>query len=500
MRFKHSSLRTKIKLSFLVVLLFVLSISSIIFFNLLVIEERVGFYAVISQFLDITLEIRRFEKNYFLYRKKGDYYETAAYVKAAEELVEKNLRKFDAFSSLQIWWTYLFHRERIPTMISERVSGRALAFLNEYKTLLRQDFAAGTNDVQLEQKIRRNGHRLTEIAEALAEQEGKKIQQLLSSTQSSLLVAMVLLFFGTIFIAGLVSRIAIRPLEELEISMRKIASGNLGMLTVRSRHAEIVSLVRAFNRMIRELFKHRDIIRSEKLASLGTMFAGIAHEINNPLSNISTSAQILAEECKKQDSAFHRELVSQIVQETDRARTIVKGVLDFSKDRDFKKKDVSLLETIRETLHFIRGDMPAHITLMVDIPHELTIFADKGKIEQAFLNILKNSIDAMPYRDQEDRLTVSAKRKDGGQVEVSISDTGMGIPKDRLNRIFDPFFTTKDVGRGTGLGLFVTHEIIEEHGGALELKSMEGMGTTFLIRLPSKGDVDGRQGKTPDRR
>ena len=292
-----------------------------------------------------------------------------------------------------------------------------------------------------------------------------------------------------------------RSLRELESSMRKIASGKFEMLSLDFEDKEIVSLNKAFNRMINEIFSQRDIIRSEKLTSLGTMLAGIAHEINNPLSNISTSAQILSEEIDSSDDReFKEELIEQIVQETDRARDIVKSVLEFTRDRDFKKEEVNLLNALRETMRFVRTDMPTYITIAIDIPEELMIFADKQKLQHVFLNLLRNSVDAIPDKGEEGKIIITAREnKDKKEVEIRFSDTGMGIPEPVINKIFDPFFTTKDVGKGTGLGLYVTHEIIKQHDGTIDVKSQPDAGTTFIIKLPLKGENDGKQDQPSNR-
>ncbi len=485
---RSTSIRKKIKRSFWAVFFFILLIASNILINLILIEERVGFYEVISMFLDDTLEIRRYEKNYFLYRKQEDYYETINYIMAAEKIIEENRKKFDAITSLHYCWIVLFQRQEISEMIRHKASVETLTLLSDYRKLLKKDFDTRPVSGVLENEIRHIGRELTEIAERFARQEQAKIQGLLNLTRKSLIFSVILLFIGTAFLGRLISRIAIRPLKDLEKNMQKISSGKLEMLSNSSTDNEIVALTNAFNRMIRELFTHRDIIRAEKLASLGTMFAGIAHEINNPLSNISTSAQILAEEKEAVDPQFQQEMIEQIVDETDRAKRIVRSVLEFSRDKGLKKQELNLLDLTRETFRFIRGEMPPHITLSVEIPPESIAYGNKNKLEQALLNLMKNAIDAMPDVGKEEKLTLSAHAIGDEAVEISITDTGKGIAESQITKIFDPFFTTKDVGKGTGLGLFVAHEIIEEHGGTIVVKSHEGSGTHFTVTLPMHGE------------
>jgi signal transduction histidine kinase len=290
--------------------------------------------------------------------------------------------------------------------------------------------------------------------------------------------------------------------------MEVIAEGNFENIPIDSGDREVLSLTRAFNKMLRELeLRQRHLIQSEKLASLGTLLSGVAHELNNPLSNISSSGQILSEELESADTAYKKELVEQINEQTDRARNIVRSLLEFSRDKDFKKQDLPLRRLFEETIRFIKGQVPPKVSIRLEIPEDITIVADKQRIQQVFLNLIKNAAEAIM---EDGSITIKARHhraidkvEDEGSiynylryhgkctleddtVDIEIQDTGTGIPQDLLSKVFDPFFTTKDVGQGSGLGLFIVHEIIEEHGGCIAVDSENGKGTTFLIRLPMK--------------
>jgi signal transduction histidine kinase len=311
----------------------------------------------------------------------------------------------------------------------------------------------------------------------------------------------------------------VKPLKSLEESMGVIAEGKFERIAINSKDREIVSLTRAFNKMLKELELHeRHLIQSEKLASLGTLLSGVAHELNNPLSNISSSNQILMEEFQEAlerksprpwpaDPNFTKELMAQINEQTDRARNIVRSLLDFSRDREFKKEQLSLRKLCEETIQFVKGQMPANIGIVISVPEDISIFADKQRLQQALLNLIKNAVDAIA--PGEGAITIKAEKRramddiederigiynylkyrgkctlDQDTVDIEIRDTGPGIPVDIIPRIFDPFFTTKDVGKGSGLGLFIVHEIIEEHDGCIAVDSGPDKGTAFLIRLP----------------
>jgi len=242
--------------------------------------------------------------------------------------------------------------------------------------------------------------------------------------------------------------------------------------------------VEAFNKMISELEKRQDqLVQAQKLSSLGILTSGIAHQLNNPLNNISTSCQVLQEEIPDGNSEFIGKLLHNIDQEVDRARDIVKGLLEFSREREFQENWVNLENLVIRTTRLIASQLPAGVEIFTEIPEELDIIADGQKLQEVLLNLLLNAAQAMP--NEAGRITITAAEdKKAKEVEILVKDTGCGIPEDNLPLIFDPFFSTKEVGYGTGLGLAVAHGIIEQHKGTLSVASRVGEGSVFTIRLP----------------
>ncbi|MBS1128365.1 MAG: signal transduction histidine kinase, partial [Nitrospirae bacterium] len=198
--------------------------------------------------------------------------------------------------------------------------------------------------------------------------------------------------------------------------------------------------------------------------------------------------------------------LAQIEEQTDRARNIVQSLLEFSRSGDFKKQALPLGNVIEDTLRLVRGQLPAGVTVQVDVPAGLSITADKQRIQQVFINLVKNagqaiegegaiSIKAWKHRaidkTEDDTAIVNYLKYRGkctlevDTVDIEVHDTGQGIPHEDLSKIFDPFFTTKDVGKGSGLGLYIVHEIIEEHDGCIAVDSSPDRGTSFLLRLPA---------------
>ncbi len=226
----------------------------------------------------------------------------------------------------------------------------------------------------------------------------------------------------------------------------------------------------------------KQLLRSEKLSSLGKLSAGIAHEINQPLTGVLTFAHLLAKKFK--DDEKTRKDLDIIVRETTRIRGIVQGILDFAREMPMQKKPRRIEEVLEQTLQIVVTQQRFFgIELVRDYdPSVPDVVVDANLIEQVFMNIILNALDAMSGSGT---LTVRIQHGDG-MLEISVEDTGCGMPEEIQDKIFDPFFTTKDSteGMGMGLGLAVSYGIIKNHNGDILVNSQVGKGTTFTIRLP----------------
>jgi two-component system NtrC family sensor kinase len=494
----RQSIRHKITFGYYAGAVVIVGLSLFTVIELWYIEKKVQFEEVISEFFDTTLEIRRFEKNFFLYEHKEDYRENMKYVDKAQEILDKHLEEYkrlDAFSQLN----------------SIREGIRKYKQLMEQFALLDRRYIG--RKLALEKAIREKGKEIITVAEDISKTERKRLQLLLNNIQRVLVFSFLILSALGIIIGQVLSRMIVRPLKSLEEKMKLITEGRLETVSINSKDREIVSLTSAFNKMLKELeLRRKHLVQREKLASLGTLLSGVAHELNNPLSNISSSCQILSEEIEDTDMEYKKELLSQVDEQTDRAKNIVRSLLEFSRDKEFKKEKVTLRKLFEETLLLIKGEIPTKVDIVLDVPGDIAISADKQRLEQAFLNLIKNAIQSI---DGEGSVSIKAWKQsfrqtqgegaepcnypryrgkctgkcpfDEDTVDIEITDTGEGIPPGALTKIFDPFFTTKDVGKGSGLGLFIVQEILEEHGGCIGVDSEVGKGTTFLIRLPVKG-------------
>jgi two-component system NtrC family sensor kinase len=329
----------------------------------------------------------------------------------------------------------------------------------------------------------------------------------LSNRVMAILVGMaglcVLVLLGLLsFVAGRITR----PLAVMVDATGRIAQGDLGHRVAVEGRDEIGQLANAFNRMTdelslaredltqwgrtlerrveertRELHETQDqLVVSEKLASLGKMAAGVAHEINNPLTSILLNAHLLLENPGR--DAQERETLNLIAEETTRCAAIVRGLLDFARQSPSRSTPTDINDVVDRTLLLLEKQASVRniqIARSSD-PSLPEIRVDKNKIQQVFSNLAINACEAMP---QGGTLTVASRlSRDGTQVEILFTDTGVGIAKENMSRLFDPFFTTKSFG--TGLGLAVSYGIIRQRGGTILVRSKPGQGATFTVCIP----------------
>ncbi|MBI5199744.1 MAG: GHKL domain-containing protein [Nitrospirae bacterium] len=464
MNILHRSLKQKVILGYFIGLVLMTCVVLVNWNNLDSVKDIVQSGEKVSDLFDTTLEIRRYEKNYFLYRENEDYSELLIYVGKAEELIKENSKELNLFSKLEV--------------ISELRDN-----IREYRSLL--EVLPSLHSIESrrvwQEKLREKGRTIVTTTEEMSTTERKIMQATLQTSGNMLIASMVFLISAGFIIGAIFFRMFIKPLRLLERQMKGIANGEFSFIPVVSRDRELMSLSKAFNTMLVELeLRQMHLVQTEKLASLGTLLFGVAHELNNPLSNISTSCQILKEEIDEADIGYKKELLSQIESETDRAKDILRSLLDYS--RTGEKKTINLKKTVSESIRFIGGEAPAKVEIDLNIHEDLELFADKQQLQQVFLNFIKNAMEAI---EGEGRISISA-RKVKDTVEIKVSDTGKGMEPEILSKIFDPFFTTKIAKKGYGLGLFVVHNIISEHGGTIDVESSPGHGTTFLIKLPVK--------------
>jgi two-component system NtrC family sensor kinase len=305
----------------------------------------------------------------------------------------------------------------------------------------------------------------------------------------------------------------IRPLQRMAAATQEIAKGTLShKVEVKSRD-EIGALAESFNQMtehlqeaneklvewgktlekkveertqeLREIQAH--LIQSEKLASIGKLAAGIAHEINNPLGGILIYSHLILEDTPK--GSPHSENLKKIVRETTRCKEIVKGLLNFARPKEPEMAPTDIHDLLDKCLALTEGQalfQNIHIEKSY-VPMCPRIIADGGQLQQVFMNIILNAAEAM---DGNGTLTLrTSLDPNREEVVVEIADTGHGIKEEDKRRLFEPFFTTKEVGKGTGLGLAISYGIVKKHQGTIDVRSEVGQGAAFAVRLPIKRKV-----------
>jgi two-component system NtrC family sensor kinase len=236
------------------------------------------------------------------------------------------------------------------------------------------------------------------------------------------------------------------------------------------------------------------LLQSEKQASIGKLAGGVAHEINNPLTGVVTFTHMLLKRKDLPEDA--RSDLETIAQETERVRKIVKGLLDFSHQTELDREPTDINRLIRHTISLVENQaLIKGVTLAFEHADGMPIITvDRNQIQSVFLNIIINALDATDTGGSITISTATKMKMSAGKagekgIEIAITDTGSGIPPEIMDKLFDPFFTTKEVGQGTGLGLSVSHGIVERHGGTIMVQSKLQSGSTFHVWLPAEEQV-----------
>ena len=417
--------------------------------------------------VEYIFEMRRYEKNYLLYRTKEDLETLRIYLTETQKII-KECRK--CFSQL----------------IGAKAFENFEQTLKNYEDLLKKlEKEENWVDQELLQKFRFFGKELTNYAEKLNTLRDRVILNSIEELKNWLYILFILFIFLVFFYGYYLYISVTKPLEKLEQYIFQIIQGKFCAVPPDFEDKEMILLVEAINKMLEELNKRQEyLIQTERLATFGTLLFSIAHELNNPLNNIYTSCQILLEELEKEDLEFKRELLLEIEKEIERIQKIIRSILDYSKPG--QKEKIKLKNLLNETLYLLRGKIPPQIEINLEIPEDFMVFADPQQLKQVFINLFKNSFEAIGK--SKGKIVVKGL-KDKDYNIIYFSDTGPGIPAKDLPHIFDPFFTTKG-NKGYGLGLFIVYNLIKNNQGSIKVESEVGKGTTFIIKLPK---VEGKE-------
>ena len=408
---------------------------------------------------DFILNLRRLEKNYMLFRDK---------------ISLNKLR--DALSKLKNITPFCFE-------------------CNQYIGAVQNLFSSYEKSDLIINELQLIGSKIEEITNKTASSERQKVNSFIVLIQRYLLLVLVLLCTLGPFLVYKTTAYIVAPIKRLVEITRKISEGDLTQRAPIKEHDETFFLAQSFNTMLDHLQltheslekslellreKQDKLVESEKLASLGTLASGVAHELNNPLNNIYLASQTLSREIDPENTPeIVKECVRDISSQTLRVKRIVSDLLEFARAKGPELSRINIGSVIKGVLEQMTssGEM-SNIKFNLKSHDDIEILGDKILLEQVFINLFSNAADAMDGNGALDIVIY----KMAASVKIRISDTGKGIPPENMSKIFDPFFTTKE--KGTGLGLAIVYSIIKKHKGEIEVKSEPDKGTTFTIMLP----------------
>jgi two-component system, NtrC family, sensor kinase len=432
---------------------------------------------IIDDFNISFLEMRKAEKNYFLYQDRG----------SLEELLQIGKTRYEALQSSRSYLVSGLHG------LSDQEYVSLLQNLKHYLELTQQALHNQPVSAQLEVELRRLGHELTEQSATLLARERKTVSSIVSYNLVMLIISLGVIFIIQLGLWQYFFRFIIQEINVMEQMIKKVSEGRFHEVAARTiaPNNEIQVAVQAISDMARELEKReQELLQSGKLASLGVLISGVAHELGNPLNNISLIAQtylslydLLGDEEKKN-------YMEDVYTQSDRIKKIVENLLDFSRQKKQELKEVQIGDLVQRSLGLVANHLKiSKVKPFVTIADQLPpVSVDPPQIQQVLVNLFINAIQAM---EQGGELHIDAAYDpEPDFVVLRVRDSGTGIKKDILPNIFDPFFTTKST-KGTGLGLSVSYGIIRQHQGEISVESEEGMGTTFIIKIPAKGTDKG---------
>lgn len=456
----------KIYLSSAVHILLIVLIGTFALHNLNQILTKFRF-TVIAEGLNATfLEMRLAEKNYFLY---GD-----------DEALDNIRNKIGQTSE-----TLLQVRQDITRAVGAEKYSRLLGYLHEYAGLVDSISLARHRDTAARKRVREAGQNLKTFSEDITVLESESIGAIIVHSKNILFYS----FWAVVLFAFLLSYLIV---HNIGFSLRKvvdlthsISRGNYRKIEEKPSSDEMGAVISAINGMAEELQRReKEILQSKRLASIGVLVAGVAHELNNPLNNISMIAQTYAEVYDGLGREERIGFMERVDEETERLRVTIHNLLDYAKPKEQHLAGANTNLVIQKVLALVQNmldisSIRTRLKLAGDLPD---IYIDGHQIQQVLVNMVTNAIQAM---GKGGALRIASRYlPEDDDVEIEIGDNGKGIAPEFLDHIFDPFFTTKEES-GTGLGLWVSYGIVKNHQGNIRVASQVGAGTTFIITLPS---------------
>jgi len=476
---KHLSMRFLMYLCFSLVFLIALATAVILIITNSQVEKKLRFLEITNDFTMEISQARRFEKNFFLYGTNlSDAMENIYYAKNILDQNKDELKKILGKDE----------HERIISSIVSNINDYHNLLNRLVKTDLNKMVSPGSNltKKEIEIELRKYGREMIAFAQDLMKKERLSLTKILLLSRNLHIYSLIFLLIFLMSIAYFFGSRLLDHINRFTTYAQRIASGDFSPITPIKRYRdEFTDLALAINQMIQELEKHEaTIVQSHKMRAIGTLTAGVAHELNNPLNNITITAHMLLEDYDTMNKDEHIDMINDLINEAARSKKIISNLLDFARESSSQVESLDMEKLLRDTIDLASNQLKlSGIEIRFRTTDNLPrIHGDSQQLQQVFLNLILNAIDASSKGQKIQILLVPADEPN--YVAVKVIDTGKGIPEHIIGSIFDPFFTTKGKGRGTGLGLSVSQGIVGKHGGRIRVSSRERSGTIFTVILP----------------
>jgi two-component system NtrC family sensor kinase len=473
------SIRTRLMIGFF--LFVVLAVGAAVTSRVILsrVEKRLEFLVAADRYTSEVQEARRFEKNYFLYRQDRDgvsYLQQAGqHLANARDILAQNENELLTVVGQGKLLTMRQDLARYAELLAE------LQHLDQDRHVHEDEPPAG--------ELRRHGTKMVTFAQDLSADERAKLNAEMRRLHQVPWALLLVMLIMAVAVASSLARQILRPLNRLMQTTQRIAQGDFTPLMPTRRYRDEFSEVNmAINTMMHELHRRQELmVQSHKLRAVGTLTAGVAHELNNPLNNIMLTAASLQEDYTGLSDDERLDMVNDLLEQAERSQRIVRNLLDFARESERTSERLHLPGLVGDAIRLAHNRITLHkarleTRLLENLP---PIHGDRQQLIQVFLNLILNALDAVDGMDRQGIIDISAQPADEPRmVALHFRDNGKGIPEHILPLIFDPFFTTKRTGKGTGLGLSVSLGIVRDHGGDIRATSRAGDGSTFTVLLP----------------
>lgn len=465
------SIRVKVAISFSLFFILAFTVTGWSYWILTKLETKIEFLEIADNYMLEIQQARRFEKNYLLY--STDLEEAVEHLEKANAILTEKIEKIEKIEKV-------LEKEHFKTMLTDMSKyHNQLVLLGNAKSDKEKELIVPM--------LRQFGSQMVSFAGEFVDKEQISAKRMFLLAKRVPLYFMSALFVLMFFVLIFLTRQLLLTLNRFMEYTKRIGEGDFSpILPTRKYKDEFTKLAEAFNHMTKELdHKHNVLLESHKLRAIGTLVAGVAHELNNPLNNTLLTASMLTEDFHTLSEEDKMEMVRDVINETERAQRVVKNLLDFAREGETEIALLEIDKIVEDSTRLVVNQVKfAKVNLELKYETNLPrIHGDEQKLKQVFVNLILNAVDVLTPGGQ---IWINVQKdKTPGYVQVRVKDNGPGIPEHIQGRIFDPFFTTKGQSKGTGLGLSVSQGIIKKLGGYIHLTSTPDKGTIFTVSLPT---------------